>query len=66
MPAGRCLLREYFNLQHYKTTPRLGQGEKTRNPATGAEVMVPEGRRVRFKIGKRMEERISSGAAPAG
>ncbi|MCY3018588.1 MAG: HU family DNA-binding protein [Planctomycetota bacterium] len=35
---------------------------KARNPKTGAEVSVPEGRRVKFEAGKMMAERVASGA----
>jgi integration host factor subunit beta len=42
------------------------KAHRARNPKTGALVMVPERRRVHFKMGKVIEERISNGAAPAG
>lgn len=35
-----------------------------RNPRTGAEVSVPEGRRIRFSAGKLMGERVNDGAVP--
>jgi nucleoid DNA-binding protein len=43
---------------------RVAKARKARNPRTGAEVSVPEGRRVSFKMGKVMEERVNNGAAP--
>ena len=42
------------------------KASKARKPWTGEEAMVPERRRVRFKAGKVMKERIVNGAAPGG
>ncbi|MCY3019096.1 MAG: integration host factor subunit beta, partial [Planctomycetota bacterium] len=45
---------------------RVTKARKARNPRTGVEVPVPEGRRVRFRAGKVMEERVDGVAvAPA-
>ncbi|MCY3018511.1 MAG: integration host factor subunit beta [Planctomycetota bacterium] len=41
---------------------RVSKARKARNPKTGAEVSVPEGRRVKFEAGKMMAERVASGA----
>ena len=57
---GRLELRDFGVFEVRVTTARKG-----RNPKTGAEVMVPEGRRVHFKAGKVMKERIVSGATHA-
>jgi len=38
------------------------KASKARKPWTGEEAMVPERRRVRFKAGKVMKERVASGA----
>ncbi|MCY3017519.1 MAG: HU family DNA-binding protein [Planctomycetota bacterium] len=37
------------------------KARKARNPRTGAEVMVPERRRVKFKAGKVMAARVGNG-----
>ncbi|MGD0089448.1 MAG: HU family DNA-binding protein [Planctomycetota bacterium] len=39
------------------------KARKARNPRTGAQVMVPEKRRVRFKAGKVMGKRVANSAA---
>jgi integration host factor subunit beta len=58
---GRIELRDFGVFEVHVVKPR-----KARNPRTGAEVMVPEKRRVRFKAGKVMGERVANGVAPAG
>ena len=52
--VGRIELRNFGVLE-----VRVRPGRTGRNPKTGEQVMVPEGRRVRFKMGKVMEERVS-------
>jgi nucleoid DNA-binding protein len=52
---GRLELRDFGVFEVHTVKAR-----KARNPRTGAEVMVPEGRRIRFKAGKLMEERVGN------
>ncbi|MCY3020380.1 MAG: HU family DNA-binding protein [Planctomycetota bacterium] len=44
---------------------RVTKARKARNPWTGEEVMVPEGRRVKFEAVKEMAERVADDATPA-
>ncbi|MCY3018184.1 MAG: HU family DNA-binding protein [Planctomycetota bacterium] len=55
---GRLELRDFGVFE-----VRVKEARKARNPRTGEEVMAPERRRVRFRAGKIMEERIAGGAA---
>ena len=43
---------------------RTVRARKARNPRTGVEVMVPERRRVGFKVGKDVKKRVESTATP--
>ncbi|MCY3020019.1 MAG: HU family DNA-binding protein [Planctomycetota bacterium] len=44
---------------------RVKEARKARNPRTGTQVMVPEHRRIRFKMGKVMGKRVANSTAPA-
>ena len=44
---------------------RVKKARTTHNPKTGEPVPVPEGRRVYFKPGKKMEARVSNGTKTA-
>jgi len=55
---GRLELRDFGVFEVRVAKPR-----KARNPGTGEAVMVPERRRVRFKAGKVMEERVANSPA---
>jgi integration host factor subunit beta len=50
---GRLELRDFGIFE-----VRAVKARKARNPRTGAEVMVPERRRIWFKAGKAMAERV--------
>jgi integration host factor subunit beta len=52
---GRLELRDFGIFE-----VRAKKARKARNPSTGTEVMVSEGRRVHFKPGKAMKERIGN------
>ena len=54
---GRLELRDFGIFE-----VRVVEARKARNPKTGAQVMLSEGRRVRFKAGKVMKERVNIGA----
>lgn len=41
----------------------ITKARKARNPRTGAEAMAPERRRVSFKAGKHVKERVTNAAA---
>ena len=51
---GRLELREFGIFEVCAVKAR-----KARNPRTGEKVMVPERRRVWFKVGKMMKERVA-------
>ena len=55
---GRLELRDFGVFEVRVTKPR-----KARNPRTGEEVMVLVRRRVKFRVGKVMDERVNNGIA---
>src|SRR5476651_272136 len=57
---GRIELR---NFGVFET--RLAVARTARNPKTGKKVAVPERRRVRFRAGRLMEQRVSEGGNTA-
>jgi nucleoid DNA-binding protein len=58
--SGRIELRNFGVFE-----VRVRKGHLARNPRTGAVVTVPEKKKVTFKIGKVMEERVGiSGGEP--
>lgn len=44
---------------------RSVKARKGRNPKTGDQVLVPERRRVAFKMGKVMDEKVNNGSVPS-
>ena len=58
---GRLELRDFGVFE-----VRVTKARKARNPKTGAEVMAPARRRVRFGAGKKMERRVANGATAGG
>ncbi|MCY3019098.1 MAG: integration host factor subunit beta [Planctomycetota bacterium] len=56
---GRLELRDFGVFE-----VRITKARKARNLKTGAQVLVPEGRRVRFSAGKVMEERTANSTPP--
>jgi nucleoid DNA-binding protein len=59
--AGRIELRDFGVFE-----VRVAKACKARNPRTGAEVSVPEKRRVYFKTGKLMKARVRNGQKAIG
>ena len=57
---GRLELRDFGVFE-----VRVKEAHKARNPKTGAQVLVPERRRVALKTGKLMRKQIANGATPA-
>ena len=58
---GRIELREFGVFEVHMTAPRA-----SRNPRTGARVSVPAGKRVKFKAGREMTQRVQSSPDATG